>query len=68
MKKYFSYIEISVLLFVILFEPSYGKLLALFTVITLETIKYIKGTDCHIKRNINGKVAVLTGGNTGIGK
>lgn len=37
--------------------------------ITLVAAKlYFRGTQCKVKRDLSGKVAIVTGGNTGIGK
>ena len=30
--------------------------------------RYVAGGKCHVKKNLTGRVAVVTGGNTGIGK
>lgn len=68
MKQYLSHIEIGILLYIILFNPDWARFWALLTVLAIEGIKYVKGVDCHIRRNLTGKVAVITGGNTGIGK
>jgi uncharacterized membrane protein len=61
-------IEVGVLLFVILWNSIWGKVLAIVVVLWIEGYKYTRPVECRIKKDLRGKVAVITGGNTGIGK
>lgn len=67
-RESYTHIELSVLLLIIFFRPPFDSLLALLTIIVCESKKMMKGVDCSVTRDLTGRVAIVTGGNSGIGK
>ena len=45
---------------------AFGSITLIATLIMIR--RFVAGGKCSIKKNLTGKVAVITGGNTGIGK
>ena len=66
-KKY-ERLQVMFLLLIILFDPSYKILITIIVLVVLESKKRIHGVKCNLKRDLKNKVAIVTGGNTGIGK
>lgn len=66
--KHLASIEVGILLFITLFNPPFSKFFAIVTVLSFELAKAVRAVECRIKKDLTGKVAIITGGNTGIGK
>ena len=60
--------EVGTLFAIVVLSPPWGRLLAVITVVIFELSKRARGIECTIKKNLHGKIAIVTGGNTGIGK